>query len=217
MAEYLVHQEVYKAERDEQILAMNSLSLLYPNMSIPVSMKTFSFVDIAKFDYPASWAVHGTGISDIKRMEASLVNTINVHYTADGTREVSGTQMAARIDVTVVSKDNGLTIGDEIKVLNQGLKEKNYKLGKFIETINDIKVNPLIGSSRVDVYQLESETIKLAGYEYWVAVLQTKSRYYLVRLITIGRQENFRTWAQNTQTYKVLLESLGPASKRNTD
>ena len=47
LAEYLVHQDVYQAERDEQIWAMTGFALDDPVNKLPVAMKTFNFVDIA--------------------------------------------------------------------------------------------------------------------------------------------------------------------------
>lgn len=212
LAEYLVHQDAYEAERDEQIWAMAGFDMDTPNESLPIVMKTFSFVDIAKFDYPANWVTYTPGITEINRMDASVINAINTHVITSSGAEITDLQMAGRIDVSVVSKVLGTSIGDEIKVLNKSLKDKNYKLGKFIETVDNVKLNPLIKNGRIDVYEMESLTQKLAGYEYWVAVLQTNSRYYLVRLITISRGENFIMWAQNVETYRVLLRSLSPAS-----
>lgn len=214
LAEYMVHQDVYLKEKDDQIWAMTGFGLDSPNQELPIVMKTFSFVDIAKFDYPSNWSVHSTGIINVNRMDAAIVNSITKRITAPTGGVKYEQQMAGRIDVSVVSRDLGLTLNDEVKILNEGLRQRHYKLGKFIETKTDFEVNPLISNVRVDVYQLESEVEKLAGYEYWVAVLQTQKRYYLVRLITLSRGENFQTWAQSAETYRVVLQSLGPASSQ---
>jgi hypothetical protein len=122
-----------------------------------------------------------------------------------------------RIDVSLISKGQGLTLTDEINLLKEALKNRNYKLGKYIETVAVDGINPLITSTRVDVYEVEGISKKLVGYEYWVGVLQSKSRYYLVRLTTVSRAENFKVWAENAETYKVLLRSLGPASIATDD
>jgi hypothetical protein len=215
-AEYMVHQDVYALEHDEQVMAMAGFDLQSMNMESPVDMKTFSFVDIAKFDYPAAWTIYSPGIKEINRMDASVINAVNMHAVSRNGVSYTEMQMAGRIDVTTVSKRLGTTIPDEIKTLNAELKAKNFKLGKYIETYKDVALNTLVNASRIDVYELESETQKLAGYEYWVAVLQTGSRYYLVRLITISRGENFTIWAQNTETYRTLLRTLSPASTKST-
>lgn len=216
LAEYLVHQDVYAQERDEQILSINGFDLDTPNLETTVEMKTYSFVDIARFDYPANWMIYAPGIKDINRMDASVINAISSHVVSRNGVPYSELQMSGRVDVTTVSRKLATTIPDEIKILKQELKNNNYKLGKYIETYKDMSLNPLVKNSRIDVYALESETQKLVGYEYWIAVIQTGSRYYLVRLITISRSENFLMWAQNTETYRHLLRTLAPASNRTT-
>jgi len=214
LAEYLVHQEVYDAEKDEQIWAMVGFSLDNPVDKIPIPMKTFNFVDIAKFDYPSAWLIQAPEITDITRMEASVLNGKNLKKEET---TANNNELLGRIDISLISKDQGLTLNDEINLLKEGLKNRNYKLGKFLETVEENGINPLISSSRIDVYEVEGVSKKLAGYEYWVGVLQSKSRYYLVRLTTVSRAENFKVWAENAETYKVLLRSLGPASVATED
>jgi len=213
LAEYLVHQEVYAAERDQQVWAMTGFAIDSPDMKPPIPMKTFNFVDIAKFDYPTNWVIQAPEITDITRMESSVLNAKNQKQTDI----INGNELLGRIDVSLISKGQGLTLTDEINLLKESLKNRNYKLGKYIETVNVDGINPLISSSRVDVYEVEGISKKLVGYEYWVGVLQSKSRYYLVRLTTVSRAENFRVWAENAETYKVLLRSLGPASIATDD
>lgn len=214
LAEYLVHDDTYQAERDEQIWAMTGFALDNPVNKLPISMKTFNFVDIAKFDYPANWVIQAPEITDITRMESSVLSGKNIKQN-----EVTGinNELVGRIDVSLVSKDQGLTLADEINLLKEGLKNRKYKLGKYIENVEEPGINPLITSSRIDVYEVEGVSKKLAGYEYWVGVLESRTRFYLVRLTTVSRAENFKTWAENVETYKVLLRSLGPASVATDD
>lgn len=214
LAEYLVHADMYKIERDDQVWAMAGFSLDNPVTGLPIVMRTFNFVDIAKFDYPANWMIQAPEITDITRMEASVLKSQISKQTEIAT---TNNELLGRVDISLVSKDQGLTLGDEINFLKEGLKKRNYQLGKHIENIQEKDLNPLITSSRIDVYEVEGVSNKLAGYEYWVAVLESRSRYYFIRLTTVSRGENFKTWSQNVETYKVLLRSLGPASVASED
>ena len=204
LAEYLVHQDMYAVERGEQVWAMSGFSLVNPSKKVEISTKNFNFVDIAKFDYPATWSLRAPDIIDITRMEASVVNTKSL---SDAKGELRG-----RIDVSIIAKSQEFTLQDEINILSESLKTRGYKLGKFIETIPENDFNPLITTSRIDAYYVEGVSTKLIGYEFWVAALQSKGRYYLIRLTTMSRAENFRVWAENVETYKFLLRSLGPVS-----
>lgn len=214
LAEYLIHDDVYKAEKDDQIWAMAGFALDSPLETLPIAMKTFNFVDIAKFDYPANWVIQSPEITDITRMEASVMNGKSLK---NGEEISANNELLGRIDISLVSKDQGLTLADEINLLKEGLKRRKYKLGRYIENVEEGGIHPLITSSRIDVYEVEGVSKKLAGYEYWVGVLESRSRYYLVRLTTVSRAENFKTWAENIETYKVLLRSLGPASVSSDD
>ena len=209
LAEYLIHQEVYEAEHDEQVWAMSGFALENPSVKTPIAMKTFNFVDIAKFDYPGNWIIQSPEITDITRMEASALNGKNLSKAEE---KIVGNELLGRIDVSLVAKDQGLTLTDEINLLKETLRARNYKLGRFIETVEVDGINPLISSSRIDAYEVEGVSKRLAGYEYWVGVLQSRSRYYLVRLTTVSRAENFKTWSENVETYRTVLRSLGPAS-----
>lgn len=217
MAEYLVHQDAYEAERGEQVWAMTGFDLENPSTKMLVKMKTFTFADISKFDYPENWVPYSPGITNINRMDASVIRVVNSQTHTDNGTELAKEQMIGRIDVSVVSKDLKTKLSEEISWLNQGLEEKSYKLGDYIGNVSDIKLDPLIKDSRLDVYVLDSTKEKLVGYEYWVAVLHTQSRYYFVRLITVSREENFVTWAQNAETFKYLLASISPASTGDSD
>jgi hypothetical protein len=208
LAEYLVHQEMYELEKSEQIWAMTGFELSNPDTVARIPMKTFNFVDIAKFDYPANWLIQAPEITDISRMEATVINTKNLRSGITA----SGDELLGRIDISIISKDQGLSLTDEINILKENLKARKYKLGKFIETVEEKGINPLISSSRIDAYEVEGVSKRLAGYEYWVGVLQTKTRFYMIRLTTVSRGENFKSWAENVETYRVLLRSLGPAS-----
>lgn len=170
LVEYLVHQEMYEQEKSEQIWAMTGFELLHPDTDSLVPMKTFNFVDVAKFDYPANWFIQAPEITDISRMEATAINT---KHNRSGIY-TSGDELLGRIDVSIIAKDQGLTLTDEIKLLKEGLKVRNHRLGKFIETVEVKGINPLISSSRVDAYEVEGVSKRLAGYEYWVGVLQDR-------------------------------------------
>ena len=121
------------------------------------------------------------------------------------------TKLDGRVDVEVVSKTIGTNEALEIDNLKRKLKEKGLETGDLIETIDDIELNPGIIRSKIDSYRIKSADPKLARYELWVALLESRGRYYVISLITVGREENFSTWAQNTATFRHILKTLAPA------
>lgn len=210
LAEYLVPQNVYQAERDQQIWAMTGFDLTSPNLAPPVDVKTFSFLNVVKFDYPANWNFPDPGIRDFNRMDAHISNTLS--SIPQKYEQKIPDRMGGRIDISVISRTENTQITSEINRLNAELTSKNYKLGKYL---GNIKIDPLPSLTqniRVDSYELDGLTEKLTGYEYWIAVLQTPDYYVLVQLTTLGRNDNFILWAENTETYKTLIRSLSPAT-----
>ncbi|MFA7276184.1 MAG: hypothetical protein WC043_05220 [Pseudobdellovibrionaceae bacterium] len=214
LAEFLVHQDNYKAEKDQQVLAMKSFHLTQPDTSPSVEMKTHTFIDIAKFDYPGTWLLYSPGITTIDRMEASVLNIRGAQYDRKEKKTIAleNIKLDGRIDLTLAAKSTGTDFGNEIKLIKANLSEKNLTLGQYIETPPTLVLHSAIKSQKINVYAIESADKKLVGYEFWVAILETGARIYTVRLLTIGRGEDFIIWAQNVATFNALLKSLAPAN-----
>ena len=60
--------------KDEQIKGDAGFSFDQPNKRTPVSLKSYAFVDIAKFEYPQSWILYSRVLQRSERMEASKIN-----------------------------------------------------------------------------------------------------------------------------------------------
>lgn len=224
LAEYLVHQENIDKERDFQILTMRDFKLNKVNEATPVQLHTYNFVDIAKFSYPKNWLLYSPGIKTIDRMEASIVNIKGV--VNPDQKAITAMQLNGRIDITLNSKYTGVTPVQEVKQIGIELKKRGLILGTKIEGSELPNLNPAIVSKYLLTYHVQppkDESLKinqfsgaqngrlgLVDYEYWLAVLQTEGRQYYVRLLTIGRGEDFRAWSENLETYRTLLSSISP-------
>jgi len=226
LAEYMVHQENYLAEKDEQIKAMQDFHLTNPSKELPVSLKSYAFVDIAKFEYPQSWILYSPGITTIERMEASV---INIKGIIDRSLQTMDTlQLNGRIDVTIVSRYADTTIEKEVVLIGQQLKQKELLLSDKMDSVELPKLNDKIIASSLNTYHIippvdeslksnkfsaaKDSQMKLADYECWLAILETQGRYYFIRLLTIGREEDFKSWAENTEVFNVLLTTVAPVN-----
>ncbi len=217
IAEYLVHQDNYETEKDQQVLAMKSFHLLEPDPQPAVEMKQYPFVDIAKFDYPINWTLRAPSINNIERMTASIINIKPKELSLlDG---VGGDAAFydGRIDVTLIARTEGMSIRSEVESIRRGLEEHGLYLDKYLGSMSDLQPNSLVGYVRVDAYTLGSKNKQIRSYEYWAAFLQTKARIYLVRLITPGREANFPMWATNTETFRYIIESISPPNEKKDD
>lgn len=208
--EYKLAAEHQESHRDLQILGLKSFKLLAPDTSPAVHMETFSFIDIAKFDYPKAWILYTPNITTVDRMEASIINLKGNELVGRQDFDTDNLQLDGRVDVTVVARGPDVTIAGELDILREALKKKKLKFGDLIERVDDFEKNPQVLSANIEVYNLVSTERKLVGYEYWVALLQTPGRHYIFRLLTLGRKDNFYIWAQNVETFKMAIRTLAP-------
>ena len=152
-----------------------------------------------------------TETRDFSRMEAHISNTLSsIHQKYE--RKIPD-RLGGQIDISVINRSQSPLITTEINRLNTELTSKDYKLGQYL---GNVKIDPLprlTPNVRIDSYVLDGLTEKLSGYEYWIAVLQTNDHFILVQLATLGRNENFTVWAENTETYKALIQSLNTSSQ----
>lgn len=226
LAEYLVHQDNYEVEKDLQIAAMADYHLLSPERTLPVALNVYTFVDIAKFNYPESWLLYTPDLDTIDRMEASVINVRG--FISEDRKDIQSHQLNGRIDVTMVSKFIGTTVEKEVTDIGAALKANGLILGDKIADLENVKVHNLVTSVDVKVYHIippANELVryrqfsgdnmtnkKLADYEYWFAVMETKGRYYFIRLLTISRNEDLKAWAENTEVFRMLLASVSPVN-----
>ncbi len=212
IAEYLV-PTIYEAEeKDLQIWTMISFALTSPDEGPIEPTETYTFVDIMKFDYPQSWKLFSPPVTTIDRMEASVLNM------AGATGEfvdINSMKLNGRVDIKVISKTLGTTEEEELAQLKKAFAESSLEIGDLVEHVKDLKLHKQILKSKIDAYLIKSPDLNLAGYELWVAVLESQGRFYIITLITMGREENFSRWSQNTATYKFMLRTLAPVNDMN--
>lgn len=212
IAEYLVPSDYIEQERDQQIWTVTSFRLTSPDQTPIEPSETFTFVDIVKFKYPQSWLLYAPPITTIDRMEASLINVKGVDKDTAKTMDMDKLKLDGRIDVRVISKVLGTTQAQEIGYLKDALKRKNLEIGDLIETVKDLSLHKGVLKSNIDAYKAISSDRKLINYEIWAAMLETEGRYYIITLLTVGREDAFYTWAQNIETFEFVLETLAPVN-----
>lgn len=208
--EYKVPAERAEAQRDLQIWGVTSFRLLEPDLSPAVPLETFNFIDIAKFSYPRSWILYTPSVTTIERMEASVIKLKGNELIGKIERDPDDLRLDGRVDVTVLSKGQEFSLAGEIDLLRKSLEKKKLTFGDLLEKFNDFERSKLLLSADVEVYNLASTERKTVGYEYWVAIVQSPGRYYIFRLLTLGRKDNFYVWAQNVATFRMAIKTLAP-------
>lgn len=231
LAEYMVHQDNYEKEKDEQVYCMTDFRLLSPNKDPAVALNVYVFIDIAKFSYPENWILYTPGVTTIDRMDASVINIRGVSAT-EVRKRMDDLLLNGRVDVTVVSKYSNTSLRREVGLVGDTIKKKGLVIGDKIEDVESKKekliLHKKIMSFHLSKYKIArdtgvakqfnsfaktpSGTPKTADYEYWFSTMETEGRYYLIRLVTIGRDEDFKAWAENTAAFNNLLSSISPVN-----
>ena len=211
LAEYIVPIELWADERDVAIWSMASFYLTLPD-PVPVeTLVTHSFVDIARFEYPASWILNAPVVTTTDRMSAYLINLKGGIPPKDIRRNTENLLlMDGRIEVLTVSKANGATLSGEIANLKKQLMDRGLVIGGLIGPIEDIKRHPSLSFGKTEAYKINNKQGQLADYEQWIGIFESTGRIYLVQMLTVGRQDNFLAWARNSKAFKTIVSSISP-------
>lgn len=231
LAEYMVHQDNYLKEKDEQVYCMTDFRLLSPSKEPAVALNVYVFIDIAKFSYPENWILYTPSVTTIDRMDASVINIRGVTQS-EVRKRMDDLLLNGRVDVTVVSKYSNTNLTREVGLVGDTVRKKGLVIGdKIVEEVDKkekINLHKKIISFQLSKYKISRDTgvakqfnsfakipsgvTKTADYEYWFATMETEGRFYLVRLVTIGRDEDFKAWAENTAVFNNLLSSISPVN-----
>ncbi len=215
LAEYDVPIELWPTESG---MAKRSMSTFYIENNDATEVEptdTYSFVDIAKFNYPKSWILTAAPVTSIERMNASITNLKggipqkikNSHFNPENLL------MDGRVDISVVAKSQDTNMQQEVQLLKNQMTAKGLVLGDLIEPVTDWAHNDGITFSRIEAYKLNNTKSKLADSEYWIGLFETPGRIYLVRLLTVGRTDNYLTWARNVQAFRNVIATLSPVKQ----
>ncbi len=208
LAEYAVPSELMIEDKDNQLWSMVTFHLTTPNSDPIEKLETFSFLDIAKFNFPKSWILNAPSIQSVERIDTAV---INLRGKGDTSLLEAGEKpkLDGRIDVSLVAKSLESPITDEIKRIKEDIESKGLFLGKKLES-KTWKMDSGTLKSWVDVYQANGKEGQNSGYEIWVAILEQPEHYYYIRLLTLSRSDDFYIWSRNIQAFETIATTLRP-------
>lgn len=199
VASYYMPENFWMEERAFQEKVMSSFQFVSPEKPKIETARTYSFLEMLRFDYPASWNLFAPNVNSIDSMDVRLVN-LNKDDTVNG-----------QIDFHVFSTEMDTTLADEVEFVKDNTKEAGLDIGELIETTDAFKFNDYLFYSRVEVYDAPPrKDTRLPQHELWMAVLAEDRYYYIVTLLTPSRSADFFSWARNYAAYKRILESIRP-------
>lgn len=199
LVSYYMPEKFWMEERAMQDKIMSSFRFISPEKPKIETTRTYSFLEMLRFDYPASWNLFAPNVNSIDSMDVRLVN-LNKDDTVNG-----------QIDFHIFSTEMDTTLADEVDFVKDNMKEAGLDVGDLIETSEAFKFNDYLFFSRVEVYDAPPrQNTRLQKHELWMAVLAEDRYYYIVTLLTPSRNADFFSWARNYAAYKRILESIRP-------
>jgi hypothetical protein len=205
--EYRAPVENWSKERDQAIWSI-TLTKINTSMQKPAEeTDVYSFAGLVTFSYPQSWVLQSEPITSTRRMKTALINLKGgVPLSRDV--KISDLVMDGRIDIDVIAKGEEVTLKTEIARMKESLDESGFLLGDLIETVPNLARNKQITFSRVDAYKFNDRAQRLIGYELWVGVFETQNHFYIVKLLTLGRDADRLIWARNKAAFDYVVKTL---------
>ncbi|GJL84917.1 MAG: hypothetical protein DHS20C02_06920 [Micavibrio sp.] len=205
LAKYYMEDSQWAVEQGMQAAAMRSFKLNSDKVEIIEDMALFQFLDIAEFKYPKSWKLRAPPLRSIDRMSVSLSNLTR------------GRTLNGLMELYLVSSFVSETLPDEIERFKKQLEEKGLVFGEKLEKREGYKFNESMEFGLVDVYTATDAKNKVLEYEIWLTMMSSGGYYYFLTLLTPGRDEDFFVWSRNTETYKLVIESVAPLEESLLD
>ena len=90
-------------------------------------------------------------------------------------------------------------------------------IGDYIEARNDFKLNPNMTALPVEIYEATDTGNDILQYELWFLLMESGDYYYFLSLLTPSRDEDYFLWSRNTQTFRVIANTMQPLVGSLTD
>lgn len=206
--EYYMPIENWETEKVTQAQVLNSFRLKKMVRAYVENFKSTKILDVVSVRYPESWRLKNFPIGSVDRMQLQLLNITTVPGEYDLKSRLDG-----KIDIHFVAVSSSEGLEQEIEKIKEYLKTEGLEVGEQIEKSLDLIVNPKLEFADTNVYNVyrsKNVSKKLIDYEFWMTAISAGEYYYLVPLLTPSRDQDYESWVQNTQAYKIVLDLIEP-------
>ena len=198
LVSYYVPEAQFMQDRGLQEKVVQSFSFLSPEKIQLEPTQTYSFLELVHFDFPANWRLLSPNIHSLQNMDARLIRL-------EGEKSIIGD-----INIKIISTELETSLSQEVNFLKSDIREMGLEIGDLIETPTAYTFKPHITFARVEVYNIKPKDDTIQDHEYWLAVMAEDRYYYIVSMITPARMADFYKWAQNTEAFQTVIESMRP-------
>ncbi|MBI4030722.1 MAG: hypothetical protein HY370_03525 [Proteobacteria bacterium] len=198
LVSYYVPEVKFHEEKAMQEKVLASFRFASPEQVRIEQTKNYAFLDLLQFDYPSTWHLQAPSIYSIDQMDARLIN-VHDKETLNG-----------EIMVHVISTELDTTLAEEVGYLKEELEKSGLSVGELVETVDRFKLHSHVYFSRAEVYKANDRSGRIREHEYWLVIMAEDRYYYIITLLTPGRNQDLYMWIRNTEALQTLVESIRP-------
>lgn len=199
-----VHYIQEQAAMQAQVLA--SFKLKYNKPRVLAEMASYRFLDVLEAQYPKTWKLYPKTMRTADRMEATL---LNIKEIPGGIGQAASVSTQGRVDIVVLSAATNQSLVQQVDSFKKHIEGMGMIVGDKLETV-EFEYNESMDFGLSESYGAVDSSNSLSDYELWYSVMVGGNYYYMMLLLTPSRNENFATWADNTQNFKIMVGKLTP-------
>lgn len=200
LVSYYLPEVRWNDERAVQEKVISSFNFKKPDKTKVEVTRTYSFLEMLRFDYPSTWRLLAPNINTVDTMEARLINS-GINETLNG-----------EISFHIISTEIDTTLAQEVNDIKDDIVDMGFDIGDMIEVMEDYKFNTsYLFFNRVEVYKIPpKKKARLRAHELWLAVMAEDRYYIIITLISPSREDDFFNWSRNISTFQRVIESVRP-------
>lgn len=203
-AKYVAPADVWGEERSAAYRVIQSFELLNIDDSKVEALTSHQFLDIAEMEYPVSWRLVTKPLKSAEEMSVDLLNITSIN-------SFSTTQiLKGKMEVHLIADYAIDDIEKDIVAFKDKVKIEKLTIEGQIEEIEDFVIDESMDLIEVKVFEAVSGAGSIVDYEFWMAVMYADDYYYFITLLTPARDSDYLSWARNTQTLRVVSETIAP-------
>ncbi len=204
MASYGVPDTRWNDERTFQDKAIEFFEFYDPLAPQGEKKITYNFLDMVRFEYPASWRQVTT-----QTASADSAYLRFMPPTAKNKRDLS----QGLIEVQILSTEISRSLEKEVAAVQKDMIDSGWRIKRLLSDVtDDYNVHDTIEFHRVDIYEAENQSAYggSKANEIWFAVLADRDFLYFVKMIAPRREVSFLDWARNKEVFKTIVETIRP-------
>lgn len=176
---------------------IDSFRILYPKEDPVETQRVFTLVDAMKFNYPDSWIITSNQVHDMSRMSVDL-QCKNMNGDVEGYVRFMAIRRSP--DMTIMK-----AIAEQKKYINDVL---GLKVVKLLSSNKTLAYTRFI-FNRMESYEVVStKSRNTRPQEIQFAMLGDKEFYIFGIMFTQEKDSNLLKWARNTQSFRLMLQSI---------